>query len=227
MTFHYAPRLLLSAVLLAGAVASAAQGKPSSPPTVNVVSTLSNGTTGDTCGTASGALCLQSDGQGSYGFGNGITDYVGGFTQQWALDLSGQSSRVVYLTLNPAGPGSGPTGTAAYNGAVISRCYDASNNSISWFAIAPSFTATNCGLRVNFSSGGVSYTLVMAPGYDGTGRASVQCLAANSSGCSHWSVYPTVSAPNAGVANLYSIGKGGKATYLGAYYLTYRIDVTE
>ncbi len=44
--------------------------------------------------------------------------------------------------------------------------------------------------------------------------------------CVNWTIAPNTSAPNASVANLYKYAKAGGLTFVGQYYNTYRVGVT-
>ena len=141
---------------------------------------------------------------------------------EWVLDLT-QSSRYVLLTLIPV------NGSAPFSGAITfrnlrSRCFDPSNQVFSWLAIQTS--DSNCAMRVNFTSGGVDYSLVMSPIEPGTGTATLTCTNWNGSVCSAWTDVPSVGVANANVAHLYSAGKGGKTTLVGSYELTFKVTLT-
>lgn len=189
----------------------------------SVTATISNGC----CDANGNSYTLQSDGGGAYSNGgtllsqitpnNGPTNYY-----QWSFDLS-NTSRSFYLTLmpvngSPAGPFPGPL---PFNGQLYSRCFTPSLGLQNWTQIVTS--DNNCAMRVNFSYGGVGYSLVMSPQYSGTGTATVTCTS-NSSPCSSWTDVPTTgpNASNPNVANLY--GSGG--ALIGQYYLSFNINLT-
>jgi hypothetical protein len=145
----------------------------------------------------------------------------------WNLDLRA-SSRGIYLTLlTPAGaPVPGLPANAVFDaGRLVSRCFAPTGGTAAyeWFNITDD---PNCAMRVNFSVGSTSYTLVMSPLYPGTGLASVHCNAFSGSNCVDWAIAPNPNVPNAGLANLYSIAKNGSEKYVAACRLTFRIHVT-
>ena len=62
-----------------------------------------------------------------------------------------------------------------------------------------------------------------------TGLVTVTCDALSNSQCVSWEIVPNANAPNANIANLYWYRSSkGTATwvYIGQYYNTFRIDVT-
>jgi hypothetical protein len=146
----------------------------------------------------------------------------------WNLDLR-NSGRGFYLTvITPGGgivPGL-PGGPMFYAGRAISRCFNPSGGTMtySWFAVVGA--DPNCAMRVNFTYGSTDYTLVMSPGYPGTGLAEVYCNATSGGSCVDWSLVPNPNVTNAYVANLYSIGRGGAERFIAACKLTFRIHVT-
>ncbi len=102
----------------------------------------------------------------------------------------------------------------------------------------------NCKLGTNFNSGGTLYKLLMSPfpfsgagdgtptcpptGCPATGFATVTCNKVSNSQCVSWTIMPYTNAPNANGANLYSYTgtRKGPWVFIGQYYNTYRIDVT-
>ncbi len=112
-----------------------------------------------------------------------------------------------------------------------SRCYDQNLNVVPFQNIPTS--SNNCYLMVDFGSGGTKYKLAMgpqllAPG-PATGLATVTCNAVSNGQCVDWTITPYLNSGGASpptVANLYYYARGGKLTFIGQYYNTYRIDVT-
>jgi hypothetical protein len=179
---------------------------------------------------------LQSDGNSSAAYGNtagvssNLSPTTGGGTDfyQWNLDLS-NSSRAFYLTLNPVNGNSAAapfTGTVPFSGVLHSRCFTSTGGYQDWTKIQPSYPDGNCAMRVNFTYGGASYSLVMSPDTSGTGTATVTCTnwSASSKSCVAWTDVPNSSSVNANVAYLYDTSNG--QTYVGSYSLTFNISVT-
>jgi hypothetical protein len=85
---------------------------------------------------------------------------------------------------------------------------------------------------VDFAYNRVKYKLVMQPSIpglintSGTGWATVSCNTASGTTCNNWTIVPNLNAANATVADLYQYTKSGSLTYIGSYFNTYRIDVT-
>ena len=103
----------------------------------------------------------------------------------------------------------------------------------------------NCKLGVNFKYGSSANKLLLSPfpfsgagdgtpvcpstGCPTTGVVTVTCNSVSSGQCVSWTIVPNTSAPNANVGNLYYYGgKGASAAwiYIGQYYNTFRIDLT-
>lgn len=180
---------------------------------------------------------LQSDGNTSAVYGNkgGISSNfsptTGGGTDyyQWNLDLS-NSSRLFYVTLQPndnASAAAAPfTGPVAFNGVLHSRCFTASGGYQDWTRIQPGYPDGNCAMRVNFTYGGASYTLVMSPDTGGTGTATVSCTkwSTSSKSCVAWTDVPNPSAANPNVAYLYNTTNG--QVYVGSYSLSFDVTLT-
>lgn len=152
----------------------------------------------------------------------------------WQVYLGNQTVRTVYLTLSNPVPGSNPSpapnGYYSANTEIYSTCFDQNNNVISFLAIAPFTSLNRCQLGVDFSYGRTKYKLVMSPTRPGTGWATVTCNAGNSSGvCDSWTIVPNTTAGSGNVpevANLYQFSTAGSLVYIGSYYNTYRIDIT-
>ncbi len=165
---------------------------------------------------------------------------------EWDLILYSQSLRTLWITpSDPVGSEPLPPPSGYYWQGVqsSSRCFDQNGNTVPLQNILTS--SGNCKLGVNFNSGGTLYKLLMSPfpfsgagdgtptcpsgGCPPTGVVTIMCNAVNNSQCVSWTVVPNSSAPNANVANLYwysSKGKNATWVFIGQYYNTFRIDVT-
>jgi hypothetical protein len=232
MTFHSVFRGLCSVILLLTSVAATAAKNTNTNVTTIVHDYASDGIT---------QLLLRSD---DYN-GSGEAAY-GSFTSGGELELllSNKSVRTVWITPDdpvgsePAGP---PAGYYSYDTAVRSDCFDQNGNIVPLANILTS--SGNCKLGVTFYSVGTVYKLLMSPfpfsgpgdgtpicpstGCPATGLATVTCNKVSNGQCVSWTIVPT-SAANANVANLYVEGgsKGATWTFIGQYYNTFRIDVT-
>ncbi len=188
--------------------------------------------------TTGAAMLLRSDdyngaGQATYTQGNGVTSDIYGGT--YFLDLYSQTLRTLYITPNdPYAPAQNPPvpipppGYYSQYVELPVHCYDASNNLVPLQNIVTS--SGNCRLGVDFGYGGVKYKLDMgpllaAPG-PATGLVNVTCNGTSSGQCVNWTITPNPNGSLANVANLYYYARGGKLTFLGQYYNTFRIDVT-
>jgi hypothetical protein len=165
---------------------------------------------------------------------------------EWDLILFDQSLRTLWLTPNepvgsqPAGP---PAGYYWEGVQSSSRCFDQNGNTVPLESIVTS--SGNCKLGVNFNSGGTLYKLLMSPfpfsgagdgtptcpstGCPATGVVMVTCGKVSNGQCVSWTIVPNTNAPNANVANLYryeSQGRNSTWLFIGQYYNTFRIDVT-
>lgn len=164
---------------------------------------------------------------------------------EFYLQLSQQSVRTVWVTPNdPVGSQVvGPPAGYYWNSAFVrSHCFDQNGNIVPFANVVTS--SGNCQLGVDFSSGGTVYKLLISPfpfsesgvsptcpstGCPPTGFVTVTCNAVSSGKCVNWTITPNTSAANATYANLYSEGtakKGITWNYIGQYYNTFRIDVT-
>jgi hypothetical protein len=183
-----------------------------------------------------GPVQVQSDdsfvpgpGSATYSAGvDGVISQIDTDKIDWNLDLR-NSSRGFYLTLTKTDgspvPGF-PIGATFYSGRIISRCFlpAGGTQTISWLDIAGA--DPNCAMRVNFTSGTTNYTLVMSPLYPGTGLAEVYCNVVDGGSCVDWTDVVNLNAPNASVANLYSIAKNGSEKFVAACKLSFRVHVT-
>jgi hypothetical protein len=162
----------------------------------------------------------------------GVSSFIYGV---WFLNLYDQSVRTLWITPNDAINGSQPPGPPAgyywQNVEVYSKCFDQNLNLVSFLNILTS--SNNCSLGLDFYTGGVKYKLVMSPSLPApgpaTGLATVTCNAVSNNECVNWTITPNLNSGGANpptVANLYSYGKRNMLTFVGQYYNTYRIDVT-
>ena len=178
--------------------------------------------------------------------GNGQATYSSFISSSGELELilAGQSLRTVWITPNdPVGsePAAPPAGYYWNGTAVRSDCFDQNGNIVPLANVVTS--SGNCKLGTNFNSGGTEYKLLMSPfpfsgagdgtpicppaGCPATGVATVTCNKVSNSQCVSWTIVPNTNAPNANVANLYYAASKGRAwVFIGQYYNTYRIDVT-
>jgi hypothetical protein len=167
---------------------------------------------------------------------------------EWNLNLGNQSLRTVYITpnvaidnLQPQGP---PAGYYWQGATVRSGCFDQNGNIV---PLANVVTASgNCKLGVNFSSGGISYKLLMSPfplsgsgdppttcpatGCPATGVVTVTCNSVSNGQCVSWTIEPNVTAVSANVANLYRFSSTPKPVgtwiFIGQYHNSFRIGLT-
>ena len=182
--------------------------------------------------------------------GTGEATYTGGTIigggDEWDLILFGQSVRTMWITPdNPVGPepAAPPPGYYSQGVQTSSRCFDQNGNVVPLANIVTS--SGNCKLGINFNSGGTLYKLLMSPfpfsapgdgtpscpsgGCPTTGVVTVTCNQLSNGACVNWTITPNSSAANANVANLYrETSQRGKTVwvYIGQYYNTFRIDVT-
>ncbi len=154
---------------------------------------------------------------------------------QWYLRMYSQSVRTLWITPNdainssqPAGP---PPGYYWQDVEAASGCSDQNGNTVPLENILTS--SNNCELIVDFYSGATKYKLAMGPSWSApgapTGLVTVTCNSVSSGQCVNWTFTPnmtTGSANPATVANLYYYAKGGKLTFIGHYYNTFRFGVT-
>lgn len=214
----------------------ASAATPSScPPSPNVTSVFHDF---DVSGTQ---LLLRSDdyngtGQASYSAALdpnlSSTVYCG----TWSLRMYSQSVRTVWITPNNAINSSQPAAPpAAYywrNVEGTGKCYDQNLNIVYYQNILTS--SNNCALNLDFGYNGVKYKLSMSPSLPAPGPASglatVTCNVVSGGQCVNWTITPNLTASSTHpptVANLYYYAQGGKLTFIGQYYNTFRIDVTQ
>ena len=188
----------------------------------------------------SGQATYTSNSSGSTSLGSTILN------GEWELSFQNQSVRTLWITPNdaagaqPAGPPASYYWQGTHSG---SRCFDQNGNTVPLENILTS--SGNCKLGVNFNSAGTLYKLLMSPfpfngpgdgtpvcpsiGCPATGLATVTCNKVNNGTCVSWTILPNTSAPNANVANLYRYAPQGRTitwVYIGQYYQSFRIDLT-
>lgn len=161
---------------------------------------------------------------------------------EWWLNLYGQTTRQaihrqLYVTPNQVYSSSAtsvpPEGLYWQSVEVSSVCRDQNLNRVPFANVVTS--SGNCSLDLDFSYKGIVYKLLLSPvlrnpGDPATGLVTVTCNAVNNDQCVSWTITPNTSAgaPSPTVANLYSFTGGPKApwVFIGQYYDTFRIDVT-
>jgi hypothetical protein len=92
---------------------------------------------------------------------------------------------------------------------------------------------------VDFYSGGIKYKLAMGPSLlqtlistpnaaPATGLVTVTCNSTSSGQCVNWTITPNTAtgSTNLPIADLFYYAKGGKLTFIGQYYDTFQIDLT-
>lgn len=195
-------------------------------------------------GTDGSQLLMRSD---DYN-GTGEATYTGAniINGEWDLILSSQSVRTLWVTPNePVGsePAAPPSGYYSQGVQTSSRCFDQNGNTVPLANVLTS--SGNCKLGINFNSGGTLYKLLMSPfpfsgGGDGTpscptggcpatGVVTVTCNKVSNAQCASWTITPNTNAANANVANLYEYsgqGRNAAFVFIGQYYNSFRIDVT-
>lgn len=165
-----------------------------------------------------------------------VQDYL--FEGQWFLRLYEQSIRTLFITPNepvsPSDPIVAPAALYWQNVEIAVRCYDQSGNIVPLENILTS--SGNCGISVDFGFDGTQYKLAMGPvapavesGAPNPGLVSVTCNSSANGQCVNWTITPN-SAPNSThpptVANLYGPATRKSSGFVGQYFNTFRIDVT-
>ena len=143
----------------------------------------------------------------------------------WKLYIGNQATRTVYLVLASQGIDA-PDGYYSANVEIYSQCYDASGNIVSLLAMAAGTSNGDCSFGKDFSYGRTKYKLVMAPKFDGTGRALVTCNADSAGSCTSWTISVNPNVANAGVATLFRFGNNGDLIYVGNYHDSYLVGAT-
>jgi hypothetical protein len=235
--------MMFMAVLAFMSTSSAAKARCHS--SINVTTTVHDS---DSSGNQ---LLLRSDDFNGTGYAtysatlnaNVVSD-IYGCTGQYFFELFRQTAlpyRTVWITPNdpygsqPAGP---PPGYYWQNVEIVSSCYDQNGNAVYPWAITTS--SGNCDLKMDFYSptgpaGAAKYKLTMGSKWSlpnaTTGLVSAACNAVNSgtNECTSWTLTPNMTASSANnptVANLYYYARGGKLTFIGQYYNTFRFDLS-
>jgi hypothetical protein len=160
----------------------------------------------------------------------------------WFLDLYSQSTRTLYITpndaINTAQPIGPPAGLYWQDVEASARCYDQNLNQVPFENILTS--SGNCLMIVDFYSGGIKYKLAMGPSLSqtlqqtpsaapATGLVTVTCNSISNGQCINWTMTPNMTTGSDDpptVSDLFYYAKGGKLLFIGQYYDTFRIDVT-
>ena len=161
------------------------------------------------------------------------------------FNLYGQSSttqaiRTMYIAANQAISGSQPAGPPPgyiwQNVELVSGCYDQNGNQVYLQNVLTS--SDNCGIILDFNANGTKYKLRMGPGCPSCvgipapptfGLLTVTCNSVSNGQCTSWTFTPNMTPSSTNpptVANLYYYAKGGKLTFFGQYYMTFRMDAT-
>jgi hypothetical protein len=171
--------------------------------------------------------------QTTYTTTGGVTTGVGLISPYgWGLDLFSQTFRKVWITLNPVNSSTPPAPSNYYSEKVeiYSWCYDSSNNYVAYLSIPAGTSNNRCIFSFDFEYGRTTYKLAMGQfSPPASGWATVTCHASSSpSGtpCTSWTIAPNMIDGNATIANLYIIGSRNGPQFVGQYYNTFRIDVT-
>jgi len=151
-----------------------------------------------------------------------------------------QAIRTIYITPNQAIDGSQPAGPPPgyiwQNVELVSGCYDQSGNQVYLQNVLTS--SNNCGIILDFNANGTKYKLRMGPGCPSCvgilapttfGLLTVTCHSVSNNQCVSWTFAPNTTPSSTNpptVANLYYYARGGKLTFFGQYYMTFRIGVT-
>jgi len=152
-----------------------------------------------------------------------------------------QAIRTMYITPNQAIDASQPVGPPPeyvwQNVEFASGCYDQNGNQVYLENVLTS--SNHCGMILDFYDNGTKYKLQMGPGCSGcvgvpapttTGFIAVTCNSVSNNQCVSWTFAPSTTPSSTNpptVANLYYYAKGGKLTFFGQYYMTFRMDATE
>jgi hypothetical protein len=219
-------------VLALASLASAA--KTTCPPSPNVTTVIQD------FDLSGNQLLLRSDdyngtGQASYSAALDPNLSSSLYCGAWYLRMYSQSIRTVWITpndaINNSQPVAPPPGYYSVYVEGVSRCYDQNLNQVYYTNILTS--STNCGLNFDFGYNGVKYKLSMSPSLPAagpaTGLVTVTCNTVSGGECVNWTLTPNLAASTAHpptVANLYYYAQGGKLTFIGQYYNTFRIDLT-
>jgi hypothetical protein len=159
---------------------------------------------------------------------------------QFRFNLYSQNIRTLYIdstaAINSSQPPGPPPGYDWQNVELASGCYDQNGNQVYLQNILTS--SGNCGMILDFNANGTKYKLRMGPGCPSCvgipapmtyGLLTVTCNSISNSQCVNWTFAPNMTPSSTNlptVANLYYYAKGGKLTFIGQYFMTFRIGVT-
>jgi hypothetical protein len=226
--------LLLTSLTVLMITTLATAGKSTCPPSPNVTTVIYDSDT------SSNQLLLRSDDYNATGEAYysaaldpnlSSTIYCG----WWSLRMYSQSLRTLWITPNdPINNSQPPAPPAGYYSTYVEgagKCYDQNLNLVYYQDILTS--SSNCGLNFDFGYNGVKYKISMSPSLPApgpsTGLVTVTCNVVSGGQCVNWTLTPNLAVGTAHpptVANLYYYAQGGKLTFIGQYYNTFRIDVT-
>jgi hypothetical protein len=166
--------------------------------------------------------------QTTYTTTGGVTSTVGINGPGWSLRLFNQSVRKVWIQLNPvSGSPAASSGLYSDKVEIYSWCFDDAGTRISFLSIPAGTSNNRCILGFDF--GGPEGKFKMALGQfasPANGRVTVTCHAGPVNACNSWTIAPNTIDPLPNIANLYKFDRRGSLVYVGQYYLTFRIDVT-
>jgi len=192
---------------------------------------------------SSGApLLIRSDdyngsGQATYS-PSSVSSYI--FSDgRYFLRLYSQSVRTLFITpndpINGSQPMAPPPGYYWQNVELAAGCFDQNLNLVPFQNVVT--VSNNCGMILDFGYNGTEYKLTMAPtgvlAFSGpnTGLLTVTCNSVVGGKCVNWTITPNTAAsgtnpPN--VANLFVYTNNHRTplAFVGQYYETFRIDVT-
>jgi hypothetical protein len=191
------------------------------------------------------ALLLKSDdfnGNSQATYSGALNPGVGSVITpdgRFFLDLFGQSTRTLFITpnspINGSQPMAPPPGYYWQNVEFAMGCHDQNGNGVAFSNIVNS--TGNCSMILDFNSNGTKYKLAMGPNANlpssdsGSGLVNVTCNSVVSGVCVNWTITPNMTASSTNpptVANLYVFTSSHKTplVFVGQYYQTFRIDVT-
>ena len=160
----------------------------------------------------------------------------------WFLDLYRQSTRTLYITpdvaINSSQPVGPPPDPYWQDVEASARCYDQNLNQVPFENILTS--SGNCFMIVDFYSGGTKYKLAMGPSLSqtlqqhpstapATGLVTVSCNSTSNAHCINWTITPNMATGSSNpptVSDLFYYAQGGKLLFIGQYYNTFRIDIS-
>ena len=158
---------------------------------------------------------------------------------RYFLRLYSQSLRTLYITPNDPIDGSQPIapppGQYWQYVELVFGCYDQNLNIVPFQNILTS--SGNCKMILDFGDNDTEYALVMGPTASlpapgpATGLVTVTCNSLSGGHCVNWTITPNSTASSGNpptVANLYVFTSNHRMPleFVGHYYQTFRIDVT-